>query len=273
MTQTEKIVKYCAIAFAVILIVGIVGALLQAVAFGRVLFGEDDGEIGEMKDHEISGDIRNLKISLAAAELEIRTGEALSLQSNYEKMTVKCANGHLTVEDKRRAPYFGNKETVTVILTVPEGFAFDRVSIEAGAGNVKISDLRSGRFCMELGASNVEVTALNVTEQAEIHGGTGKLSLTGAVLRDLDMELGVGDVTMEAALLGECEIECGIGKLDISLVGEQSDYRVEVEKAIGEATVNGESVSGDKTIGNGKNSLEIHGGIGSISVAVAQDSE
>ena len=273
MTRAEKIVKYCAIAFAVILIIGIVSALLQAVSFGRVLFGEDDGEVGEMKDHEISGDIRNLKISLAAAELEIRTGEALSLQSNYEKMTVKCENGHLTVEDKRRAPNFGNNEKVTVILTVPEGFAFDRVSIEAGAGNVKISDLHSGRFCMELGAGNVEITALNVTEQTEIHGGTGKLLLTGAALRDLDMELGVGDVTMEAALLGECEIECGIGELDIALIGEPSDYRIEVEKALGEATVNGESISGDRTVGDGKNSLEIHGGIGSISITVAQDSE
>ncbi len=273
MTQTEKIIKYGAIAFAVILIIGITAGIMQAVSFGRHLFGDEDSGIGEMKNYEITDDVRNLKISLNAAELEIKKGESLSLQSNYDKMTVKCENGTLTVADGRRAPSFGNKGTVTVVLTVPENFAFDRIDMEAGAGNVKISDLTAERFCMEFGVGNGEIRALNVTEEAEIHGGTGRLILTDATVRDLDMELGVGDVTMQAALLGECEIECGVGRADISLLGEGADYCITAEKGLGEATVNGEPISNGEAFGNGKNRLEIHGGIGSISVTVPSGSE
>ena len=104
----------------------------------------------------------------------------------------------------------------------------------------------------------------------EIEGGTGRLSFSGSALHDLEMGLGVGDVTMEAALSGDCEIECGVGKAEISLLGNRSDYSIAVEKGIGKATVNGESVSNEQTVGNGKNKLEIHGGIGSVLITVAE---
>ena len=267
MTQMQKVIKYCAIALAVILIVAIIGGILKTVATLSSVFGADGEDPGEMESFEITDGVRNLKISLSAAELVIKRGDALSLESNGEKLRVRCENGWLTVQDQKRSVLRG---TVTVILTVPEGYSFDRIDIEAGAGNVNISDLTAERFSMELGAGNVDIHALNVTEKTEIEGGTGRLSFSGSALHDLEMGLGVGDVTMEAALSGDCEIECGVGKAEISLLGNRSDYSIAVEKGIGKATVNGESVSNEQTVGNGKNKLEIHGGIGSVSITVAE---
>ena len=266
MTETQKVIKYCAIALAVVLIVAIIGCLLQAVGVLRVIFGGKDGDIGEMKTYEVSEDVRNLHISVSSATISIKTGEAFAVESNYGKLSVECDGGYLAVKDAKGKLFFGRYEDVTVILTVPEGFSFERVHIEAGAGNVRIDALTSERFCMELGAGNVQINRLNVTEETEIGGGTGNLSLTSASLHDLSMGVGVGRVTMEAQLFGECEIDCGVGTVDITLLGAREDYRITVEKGLGAATLNGERVSAEETVGNGKNRLEIHGGVGELAV-------
>jgi hypothetical protein len=269
MTETQKIIKYCAIALAVVLIVAIIGGILQAVGLLRLIFSRGEDSVGEMKAYEVTGDVRNLKISVSAAVLEIRTGDAFAVESNYKKLSVECDGGDLTIKTAKqtdRLVFFGNYETATVILTVPEEFSFERIHIEAGAGDMKIAGLTAERFRMELGAGNVEIDRLNVAEKTEIEGGTGNLSLVNATLHDLDMGIGVGQVTVEALFLGDSEIDCGVGKADISLLGDPSDYSIAVEKGLGAATVNGKSVSDDEALGNGKNRLEIHGGVGEISV-------
>ena len=273
MTQKQKIIKYCAIALAVLLIASIVVGILQTISAMKLLFGGKDGDLGEMKSYGTFDDVRNLKISLSAAQLEIKSGEAFSVESNSEKFTVQCKNGNLTLKDTRRSVFWGNSAVITVILTVPEGFVFDRVDIEAGAGNVTISDMTAKRFCMELGAGNVDIRTLSVTEETEIEGGTGQLRFTSSTLRDLEMGLGVGSLTMEARLLGDAEIECSVGTAEILLLGDRSDYRIELEKGLGDVTLNGEAVSGFKTFGDGRNELEIHGGVGSISVSFAENDQ
>ena len=47
MTTAQKIIKYCAIAFAVFLIVSIIGGIVGAVAAGT-LVGRDGDGVGEM---------------------------------------------------------------------------------------------------------------------------------------------------------------------------------------------------------------------------------
>ena len=152
MTQKQKIIKYCAIALAILLIAGIAVGILQTFSVMKLFFGGTDDDIGEMKSYGTFDDVRNLKISLSAAQLEIKSGEAFSVECNSEKFTVQCKNGTLTLKDTRLSVFWRNSAVITVILTVPEGFVFDRVDIEAGASNVMISDMTAKRFCMELGA-------------------------------------------------------------------------------------------------------------------------
>ena len=61
-------------------------------------------------------------------------------------------------------------------------------------------------------------------------------------------------------------MNCGIGEVAIDLQGGSEIYTLDVEKGIGDISVNGESVSSKTVIGNGENKLSIEGGIGKISI-------
>ena len=49
-------------------------------------------------------------------------------------------------------------------------------------------------------------------------------------------------------------------------IGNKDDYKLDIEKGLGNITVDGTSVSNIKGQGNGNNSIEISGGIGAINL-------
>ena len=61
-------------------------------------------------------------------------------------------------------------------------------------------------------------------------------------------------------------IGLGIGAVDLNLTGSPVDYQIRLDKGIGSATMDGKSLSGGSTVGNGANRIDIDGGIGSISI-------
>lgn len=107
--------------------------------------------------------------------------------------------------------------------------------------------------------------ALNVTGEAEIDGGAGSIKIVDGSIANLDADTGVGEFILRARLSGSSKLDHGIGKADISLVGDESDYTITINKGIGEATLDGKSVSGG-TYGNGTSQVDIDCGIGEINV-------
>ena len=268
MTQTQKVIKYCAIALAICLIVGIFSGIIQALAALTAVFGSD-GDVGDMQTYDVAEPVRNLEIEISAAELTIRTGETLSVESNCKKLRVDADEGTLEIRDKSRRSVRQN--AATIVLTVPADLIFDRVDIETGAGRVHIEGLSADKLELDLGAGETTIADLTANEEAEINGGAGQLTVSRSVLRDLNLDMGVGAVEMEVRLLGDSKFDLGIGKTDVTLLGTKDDYRVSVSKGIGAASVDGESVSDGAVVGNGGARVEINGGIGEVIVSYAEE--
>lgn len=57
-----------------------------------------------------------------------------------------------------------------------------------------------------------------------------------------------------------------LGAAHITLIGSENDYRIELDKGLGDARINGESVSDGAVRGNGANSIDVEGGIGEIRI-------
>ena len=70
----------------------------------------------------------------------------------------------------------------------------------------------------------------------------------------------------ESALTGESDFDLGVGESNITVIGNKDDYKLDIEKGIGNITVDGEGVSNIKGQGNGNNSIEVNGGIGAINL-------
>ena len=50
------------------------------------------------------------------------------------------------------------------------------------------------------------------------------------------------------------------------LIGEEDDYKIELDKGIGEATLDGKEMSDDSVYGAGENYVEIDGGVGKLNI-------
>lgn len=263
MTTLQKIIKYCAMAFAIFLTVsifsGIFGALGMLVGFTRT------DVTGPIQTYPVSGSVQDLDLEIGAASLKIVTGDRFQVESNHKYLTVKEKDGTLKVTEEKTA--IGTSEDgVSVVVTIPEGFVFERAAITTGAGKVYIASLCADTVKMELGAGKTDIDDLQARSRSKISTGAGKLTIRDCELHNLDMELGVGKQTLTGRLTGKCDIEYGIGNAELTLLGSRDDYQIHLEKGLGSATLDGRAMSNDSVYGGGENRIEIEGGIGSMDI-------
>lgn len=264
MTTAQRIIKYCAIAFALVLIVGIVGGIVSSVSFFSSFFGGEDN-IGEMKSTYITGKLESLDIEIGGAAFEIKEGSEFKIESNQKNLETENNGGVLKIKETGKIFGFRSNKA-KVILTVPKGFTFDKIDFSAGAGEIKIEALTAKKLSLELGAGKADIGTLTAHDKAKISGGAGKLTIGGGELNDFDFEMGVGEANIESRLKGDCSIDHGVGKLKLSLIGTLDDYRIYLDKGIGSATINGKNMNDNETYGSGDTRIEIDSGVGELNI-------
>ncbi len=252
MTVFQRVVKYCAIAFAVYLVIMIFGGILAGVgglSFLTDRFGGGD-EAGEPKTYTLSQDIGEIEIEIGAVDCDILTGESFSVESNSPKLEVKDVNGRLVITDSTRNP----KTPVKLKLYIPEDAHIRKIDISTGAGDIYAESLVCSALYLECGAGNVEIGEAVATVKADIEGGVGEIAIGGGMLNDLDLEMGVGSLKLTNRLKGDCDLEFGVGDADITLIGTAEDYMINY----------GSDDAGVKT------SVNIDKGIGTVKIDYAQ---
>ena len=264
MTAAQKVIKYGAIAFAVLLIVSIFGGVLQACG----LLGTD-AVLDEIKTYSVEQEVLRLEVEVGAAEFAIRSGEQFSVESNLKYLTVEEKDGTLTVREDRKNGK--NYEGPVLTLYVPEGYCFEEIDIETGAAVFTVHELSAKTVTLMLGAGQVDIDLLNASEKAEIQGGAGELIIKSGSIKSLDLDMGIGELNLTAALTGDSSLVCGVGESNITLLGAESDYQLRVNKGIGSAWVNGESISGNSTHGSGDRAVQIDCGVGAVNISFQQE--
>ena len=268
MTSLQRIIKYCAVAFAIFLIVTIIGGICGAIGMLSGFFGgwvSGENAAGEMRTYAVSGSVENLDLEIGAAALDIVTGDRFSLESNHKYLSVKEENHTLKISEEKIS-FGASYEGVTVVLTVPEGFVFEDASIETDAGKVDIQTLSANTLSLDLGAGKTEIGTLIAQTRAKINTGAGKLTILGGQLNDLTLDHGVGKLELTGLLTGQCEVDFGVGDADLTLLGSREDYQIKLDKGLGNATLDGESMNDGSTYGGGENRIKIDGGVGSIQI-------
>lgn len=271
MTTLQKVIKYLALALAVFIIVNIISAILFVFyGFANVLGLAKSKEVNISSLEEIStnfenSDIATLKIELEYSNLTIKKGDTFKAQSNSSDISCTQNNNQLVVKEKSHN-WFAKNKASDLIVYIPENTMFDTVKIEAGAGEIKIEDLKTQKLSFKIGAGKVEIQNLEVTKQAKIDGGAGKVDILAGTINDLDLDMGVGSFSLAATLTGKNDIDAGVGKLDINLTDGTQNYTIKADKGIGAIIIDGKEVGNNTEHGNGDTYIDIDGGIGSISV-------
>lgn len=271
MTTLQKVIKYLALALAVFLIINIVSGILFGLYGLSNILGLTNSERVKVSSlEEISTNFENskittLKIELKYSNLTIQKGDTLKAHSNSEYISCVQNNNQLVIKEKNHNWFTPNKAS-DLIVYIPENIMFDLVKIETGAGEIKIEDLKTQKLSCEIGAGKVEIQNLEVTKEAKIDGGAGKVDILAGTINNLDLDMGVGTFALASKLTGKSDIDAGIGKLDLKLVDGTQNYTIKVDKGIGSITVDGKEVGTNTEHGRGETYIDVDGGIGSISI-------
>lgn len=261
MTAFQRVIQYLAMAFAIFLTVIIIGGISSMLAlFANFLGGNAVAQ--DVKTYSVTQDISSLEVEIYAADFTIREGESFYVESNIKHLFVENKDGIVSIKETKK---IGSAYTGAIItLYMPSDTVFDKAKIATGAGKLNIDILSADTVSLELGAGKVAIDTLIVTSDVDIDGGAGEVTISGGALHNLDFDMGVGLLNLTCALTGKAELELGIGESDITVIGNKDDYKLSVEKGLGNLTVDGTAVSGIKGLGNGNNSIDINGGIGAI---------
>ena len=267
MIKIQKIIKYLAIGLAVFLIVNIISlAAYGIISIGSIFNNNENNTITEgFKNIKTKNQINKLEIETKGVAITIKKGDKFKIETDNKDIKIKESdNKLLIIEDNNK--WFTKSDYTELIISVPNDYQFDEVSIDSGAGRIEIYRLNTKKIDLDLGAGQVNISNLTVTEEADIDGGAGEMNITTSSINNLDLDLGVGKVTLDSSLYGFNEIDGGIGELIVNLIGTENDYQIKCTKALGKITLNNEKIQSNKSYGNGNNLMEINGGIGNIKI-------
>ncbi len=266
MTGLQKLIKYAAIAFAVTLIVGFFGGILKALRITDFALSWASTETGEIEDADIT---EKLEIEVYSTNVVIKSGEKFAIETDNEYISSKDKNGRYIIEEKRHNLFeTGGKTTLTV--TLPKDYEYDKISIETGAGTLQADTLYAKRIKLFVGAGQASINNLISTDKTEIDGGAGKITVSDGKVSELEFDLGIGKVDFKAEITDEGDFNCGVGDLNLTLIGSENDYKIEIDKGIGNATLNGSPVDDNTSYGNGNAKIDIDGGVGKINVNIVK---
>ena len=160
------------------------------------------------------------------------------------------------------------------------GFAEGKLTEEFGSPvqefvlmrhKVEIETLACDVLELSLGAGKADIKNLTANSNANIDGGAGELNIDGGKLCNLNLDMGVGKLTLKSRIEGKSDLDYGVGETDLILLGSKDDYKIKLDKGIGEARLDGESMRDDSVYGSGENFIEIDGGIGEINIEFSKD--
>ena len=233
MTTAQKVIKYIATAFAVFLIVTIISAILNGgyallKAFGLIHTDRnivtEDLKVISSEVEEIS----TLKLELAFANLEIKTGDSFRVETNNSKITFSNDNGSVKVKEEKYNWSANNDNASELIIYIPEN--------------------------------------ITVLDEAKIDGGVGRTELKSCEINNLKANLGMGEFVFSGKLTGKSEVDSGVGAINIDLLDSSKNYTIDLDKGIGAVTLNGEKLEMDRVYGTGENYLDIDSGIGEVKI-------
>ncbi len=264
MSKGQKFLKFIAICVAFGIIFAILSAIFSCVSFFSYIF--DSNSIYEVSNGKsITSPVYDLDVYVGEADLEIKHGDSLYVETDSEYVEIVANNGKLTVTEVRR-PLSVNLEGKKVVIYIPENQHFVSVEIETGAGEIDISDILTENLELELGAGKINMKNVLVTKQTDINGGSGMINAENCCFNELDLDLGTGNSKLEASILSESDIECGVGNTEITLLYDKSQYCISVDKGIGEVLVDGVKARDDDVFGDGTNLIDISCGIGNVKI-------
>jgi DUF4097 and DUF4098 domain-containing protein YvlB len=284
MNSLQKIIKYCAIAVAIALAIGII-SFAANVFYGVATLGfggrSRSGNVETIDFEESFERVTSLDIDNSTGELRIVKGDGFRVEASRVFKGFRAevnSSGRLSISDNESGiHFFGfrfrgfNSPNSKITVYVPEDFVADEVRIDTGAGAVTIEELTTDYLYISAGAGNIKGSNISA-EKVKFEGGVGSIHLEEVNFQNTDFDCGVGSVNIKGVLLGENKLECGVGEVVLDLEGNINDYDLDIESGVGTIRVNGQRMEDTShTNRSADHSIEVDGGVGNVKIDIGQN--
>ena len=271
MNTFEKIIKYCAMAFAVVLSISIFGGIAAALTGvatdgSIILFSDsvDEELISFTKEFE---GVEELDIHNYSGHLTVQIGDTFSVAAkNVNSDYVAEMRGNkLYVGDEDGSNFMFNfsflssfSKEAEIVVTIPADFVAkkaefsngsgrfelqylntDTLTIENGSGKFSVNDVTSGRSIWDFGSGGAEFTNVKA-DRVTITSGSGAVTMEDCKFNDLNCDMGSGRFSFDGELTGDTELETGSGNVVFNINGDITDYELDCEAGSGGIWINGE---------------------------------
>ncbi|MDD3173717.1 MAG: DUF4097 family beta strand repeat-containing protein [Herbinix sp.] len=285
MSNIQRVIKYCATAFAILLAIGIISGIASVVL---AIVGGITGDTlwvnhskGKTKNFtESFTDVKSLAIDNSTGELKIKIGETFKVEAENvsEQFNAKVnSSGTLSISDNNSGIHFlwfnfdgFDSPNSKVTVYVPADFIAEEAKLDTGAGNVSVEGLQADYLYISSGAGNISGSDLKAQE-VKIDGGVGSVDLSNVNFTDSDFDCGVGNIDVDGILLGKTKIDCGVGEVELEIKGNVDDYGLNVDSGIGTIRLNGDKISDShKSNIDAENLIKVDGGVGDVRIDIEE---
>lgn len=233
MNGLQKVIKYCAMAFAVFLSVVILGTIISVVVgvttgiAGVNFLLDDDKERINLSEEYTLEEARELGITSilvdCSAEIVVQPGEELSIEAVdvTEDYEIRQNNGRFSIVQDRPEIKIGFwfddiSEQEKVVVTIPAELSMEKIEVKSGSGEVTVKDLMTEKRIMienlSIDSGSGRVILENVdSDRLYVDSGSGMVTLAGARLSETEINSGSGGVAIDASALGKLLLNTGSG--------------------------------------------------------------
>lgn len=233
MTEIQKIIKYCALALAVFLILIIVTTIVNIgynILEKTDLINDDNSKI--LKNNIVisnnESEIREIDIDIKSSNIILKTAKNFKVETNNKDIKYSYEDGKVLIKQNNVNKWYLNKNNNSkLIVYIPSEISLEKINLKNNVGNIKIDFEK---------------------------------------ISNLNIDLDVGDIFVKSIIGGKNIIKSNVGDINLELLLKQEDYKFEFDKDIGDTKLNNNKIKKDTIIGNGNNILKIKTNIGDINV-------
>lgn len=201
---------------------------------------------------EIDVDIKYSDFSLIYGD------EYLIKSEDTRGVEYSTKNGWLKIKDKKKF-YFDDRKKIEIVILRNSVFNDAKINNDAGEG-INLKSIN-----MDFGVGKVTIDSLT-SDKADIDSGAGKIVINSGSIGKLDFDMGVGEAIISSEIGNDTKIDAGVGTFTFNIFGNKDDYKITVDKGIGDVSIDNTLFSDNSKIGNGSKNIIVNGGIGNISI-------
>ncbi len=194
------------------------------------------------------GTVKELDIELGGSTFDVAVSEDDAFYMEYQgtgksQAYVEDNELHIVAMNNTEFSITINDTKSGLILYVPAEAILEEISIDLGAGQMKLDGLKAKEMQMDIGAGQILADGLQA-DDISFAVGAGEIALTNAQLKQVKVEVGAGNCEIQGTILGDVDVECAMGNVSFALAGKQNEFNYEIQCVSGNITIGEDEYSG-----------------------------